>query len=800
MKKRLLRWVGAILVVLAVALVGGTVWLWLKVRGSLPDLDGQRRLAGLESAVTIERDALGVPTIRAGSRLDAARATGFLHAQDRFFQMDLMRRAGAGELAELLGPAVLPADRECRRHRLREVARLALARGPAEHRALAEAYADGVNAGLAALGAAPPEYLLLRSTPYSWLAEDSILVGYAMFFTLQESDGAGERSLGVLRELLPAEAFAFFAPIATDWDAAVDGTVLENPSMPSANVFSFESSRQESGSDDAAQAAGDLALERDVVGSNSWAVDGRYSSSGSALVANDMHLGLNVPVIWYRMRIICQPSSSAEKSLDLAGVSLPGSPLIVVGSNGHIAWSFTDAAVDSSDVVLVEVSPDDPTRYRVPQGWRTFEVHRETLRVRGGPSQTLTVTNTIWGPLVPGSAPGQVCALSWVAHFSEAVNMRLADLEQALDAATAMRLAPHCGIPVMNLVVGDRAGEIGWTLCGRLPKRVGFDGRTPVSWADGTHRWEGLLPADDYPRISSAGLERVWTANNRIAGSAAYLATGPWSVDLGARARQIRDGLLQVERAGPADMLKIQLDDRAVFLERWQRLLLATLSRPDVTNRSEVAGMLPHVERWGGRATPDSVGYALVRQFRNQAIHLVLEPVTARCLKGYPGFGYGALQVEQPVWTILEHRPTHLLNPRFATFEALLTRAAELAWRMNRGSTGGRAPRRWGELNRVLIRHPLSQGVPWLSEWLDVPPLELPGDSHMPRVQGRGFGASERLAVSPGHEADGYLHMPGGQSGHPLSPYYRAGYQAWARGEPTPFLPGAARHNLTLIP
>jgi penicillin amidase len=538
----------------------------------------------------------------------------------------------------------------------------------------------------------------------------------------------------------------------------------------------------------------------EVPGSNSWAVDGQHSTSGSALVANDMHLGLTLPVIWYRMRLVCPSASPEGQPLDLTGLSLPGSPLIVVGSNGQIAWSFTNAGLDISDVIPLDLATDDPSRYRVPGGWEAFEVQAETLRVRGGLDEMLRVTNTIWGPLMGQTAPGQPCAVRWAAQLPEAANLRLFELEQVRDTAGAIELAPHCGIPVMNFVVGDRSGQIGWTLCGRLPKRVGFDGRTPTAWASGTQRWDGFLAAEAYPKVVSPREGRLWTANNRIAGSVAYLTTGPWSADIGARARQIRDALAQVPRSGPADMLKIQLDDRALFLSRWQRLLVATLSSPGATNHPEFGAVLPQVNQWGGRATPDSVGYALVREFRTQAIALVLEPLTTRCRARDAAFGYGPLQVEQPVWTILEQQPRHLLNPRFASFDALLVQAAESAWKANRAATPDHGPLRWGERNRVSIRHPLSRAVPWLSRWLDLPPLELPGDSRMPRVQGRGFGASERLAVSPGHEAEGYLHLPGGQSGHPLSPYYQAGYEAWAQGEPTPFLPGPTQHRLTLNP
>jgi penicillin amidase len=249
-------------------------------------------------------------------------------------------------------------------------------------------------------------------------------------------------------------------------------------------------------------------------------------------------------------------------------------------------------------------------------------------------------------------------------------------------------------------------------------------------------------------------------------------------------------------------MLSIQLDDRAVFLDRWRNLLLelltpaATLSNP---RRSELRRQL---EQWGGHAEVNSVGYRLVRDYRLAVRDAVFGAITAACRRADPQFRFvSLLQSEGPLWQLVSERPIHLLDPRYPSWQALLLTVADrLLEQIDQDYGRNLARRTWGEKNTVHIRHPLSRALPLLGAWLDLPPTALPGDLDMPRVQTTINGASQRLAVSPGHEAEGYFHMPGGQSGHPLSPFYRAGHEAWLRGEPTAFLPGPARHTLALNP
>jgi penicillin amidase len=252
-------------------------------------------------------------------------------------------------------------------------------------------------------------------------------------------------------------------------------------------------------------------------------------------------------------------------------------------------------------------------------------------------------------------------------------------------------------------------------------------------------------------------------------------------------------------------MLAIQLDDRALYLARWRELLLGTLTPEAVAGsarRRELRRVIE--ESWTGRASIDSAAYRCVRGFRSTLAREVLGALTSRCRDENPSFDYfDAADWDGPLWRLVTERPPHLLDPRFASWDAALLHAADalLDELLPRDADPATlANRTWGERNMVTVSHPLSRAVPALSRWLDIPPEPLPGDGSVPRVQAPRFGASERMVVSPGREEHGIFHMPGGQSGHPLSPYYRKGHEAWARGEATAFLPGPVEHTLSLHP
>jgi penicillin G amidase len=814
--KRLGLLTSAVSVVIAIG-IAIVAWLYWRVRSSLPQLDGVAAVAGLGGEVTVERDALGVPTIRGGSQADVIRALGWLHAQERFFQMDLLRRSAAGELGEIFGKRLLTRDRATRIHGFRARAREVLARLPEHDRQLLETYVEGVNAGLTALADRPFEYILMRTDPQPWRAEDSVLVVYAKFLDLQSEQRRYEQTLMTLRDELGFEALAFFNPLIGPDDAALDGTTEPLPPIPGPRLLDL---RGDPAAPPRARRTGSVDTRRDepapIAGSNAFALAGSRTAAGAGLLASDMHLEHGVPNIWYRASLEYPAPGPAAGStpVKVTGVTLPGTPGVIVGSNGHIAWGFTNASADTTDLVVVEALPGLPSWYIAPgeREGRKMEQRKEVIRLKGSSDVTMETSWTIWGPIIGKTERGRPLALRWVAHEPDAINLQIFRLQHATEVNEAVEIARSSGMPAQNFVVADRAGNIAWTIAGRLPRRVGYDGRLPVSWAFGDRRWDGLHSPEELPALSTKpGLAgagtlptegQIWSANHRHVGGSALAKIGDGDYDRAARARQIRDGLTALERATPRDLLAVQLDTRALFLEPWHRLLMETLT-PAVTAQNRARAKLrSFAENWEGHASVDAVSYRLVREFRREVyVQVFARGIFASCVEVFPEFAWDNLNLEPAMWALLRERPDHLLNPEAATWDELLVSAVDdvIATTNKEGVTLPQA--NWGWSNRARIRHPFGNLLPeWISRRLNMPPDPLPGDTDMPRVQKPSHGASERMVVSPGREAEGIFHMPCGQSAHPMSPFYRAGHAAWVRGEPTPFLPGETKHTLRLAP
>ena len=819
MRRRLAYTLLVTLAVLLLTVVAGGLWVRSQLHASLPALDGRITLAGLGGPVSVERDPLGIPWVRGATRADVVQATGFLHAQERFFQMDLARRRAAGELAAIVGPRAVPLDRAIRIHRFRAVAREAVRVMTASDRHLLDRYTEGVNAGLRALDAAPFEYLVLRQDPEPWQPEDTFLVILSMFVTLQEDDGAYERTLATMAQVLPVGMVDFLAPRGRSWDAPIDGSVLPSAPIPGPEVYDLRSRwtgpaaletapAEEAASRridrwDALLQAWDARSARrgGAVGSNNWAIAGRLTPDGRARLANDMHLPIRVPNTWYRAALEWRGADGARRVL--AGVTLPGCPALVVGTNTYVAWGFTNTYADWSDIVRLELDPADRTRYRTPAGWKAVEYYDEVIRVAGAPDERERVAWTIWGPVLPSSSLGDALAYRWVAHDPERLATSLTPIEEARTVQEALDAANGRGVPGQNIVAVDRDGHIGWSIFGAIPRRVGLDGRLPASWADGARGWQGWLHATEYPRVIDPPSGRLWTANARVVGGDMLARLGDGSYEVGSRATIIRNRLMAREQFTDRDLLAVQLDTSADFLSRWRDLLLRTWTpearRADAV-REEAHGLLTRT--WSGRADAGSVAYRLTRMFRDEVTRRALGFLFVEVIDQDPAFDYLTIRRrEEPLWQLVTERPMHLLHRDYPSWDALLLEAADAVLVAATASDGPPLSARvWSEYSASEFRHPLSGSLPLVGRWLDMPPRALPGDLFTPRMHWRANGASERMIIAPGHEDEAIMHMPTGQSGHPLSPFYANSHEAWVEGRPTPFLPGEALHTLRLIP
>jgi len=782
---RRLRLLLALVALLLVALLASGWWL---MRGSLATLDGTQALARLSAPVAVQRDALGVVTVEARDRLDAARALGFVHAQERYFEMDLMRRSAAGELSELFGPRALEVDKRNRVHRMR--ARLAanLDAVLGEERPLLDAYVEGVNAGLATLRNKPWPYLLLRKQPARWTAVDSALVAQAMYFDLQDGQNAREYALWQMRPHLPPALYALLTHDGSSWDAPIAGRSHGDAQLPDTATVDLRRLP------DAALA---VQLPQPMeVGSNNFAVSGALTADGRALVADDMHLSLRAPNIWFRAQLRYADAQAPGGRVDVGGLTLPGLPVVIVGSNTHVAWGFTNSYGDYADWQL---SP--PCTGAAAACGITTTVER--IRVAGQADEQFRVEETRWGPVLHRNPDGSRLALRWTAHLPGALNFGLAGFARAASLDDALRVADRTGVPHQNLVIGDRSGRIAWRLLGPVPARAadctdvhGLRDALDVASAS-CAPWP--LDHAPSPQITQAPGNRLWTANARVVDDAPLARLGDGGYVLGARAQQIRNDLFARNRFSERDLLAVQLDDRSVFLKRWWQLLRDTADRSRTPTMRALADAST---RWTGRAATDDVAYRITRAWRLAVHERIANGLTApaRAALG-KHFELPPLpQLEGVAWPLVTQRPMHLLPRHYASWDALFEDAARDV-RDDLAKQGPLSERTWGERNTAAICHPLAGALPAFARPLLCMPAEpLSGDVNMPRVVGPNSGASERMVVSPGHERDGFIHMPGGQSGNPLSPYWGAGHQDWVHGRATPFLPGRTEHTLTLAP
>ena len=736
------------LVLLASCAVAAAVW-W-----SLPSRDLQARLPGLSAPVAITLDADGIPFIVAKTELDAAAALGFMHARDRMFQMELMRRAASGRLSELVGPATLRLDRTMRTLGLRRRAE-ADSLDPAT-RSLLDAYARGVNAWIDRRGRfAAPEFIVL-GTPEPWTAVDSLLWGKTMALYL-----AGNWRLELDRaSLAPRLSSDLRRALWPDWagtprpDAALAGA-----SRLAALIPAFPAP-----------------FTLPATASNEWAVDGSHSVTGAPLLAGDPHLALTFPSIWYLARI-----QTPEQTL--AGATAPGVPFLVLGHNGHVAWTFTTTGADTEDI-FVE-TPLDHGTYATPDGPMPFVTRDERIAVRGAPDDVVTVRETRHGPVLSDLDPerGPVLAVAMAslqapdtaAAGLRALN-RAATLDEAGMAATAI------SAPVQNLLVADRS-RIGLFTSGRVPLRRSGDGAVPVDGADGAHDWTGFAAGADLPRIVDPPGGRLVNANERTVppdfpvfmGSTGF---GDW------RARRIRALLDARSKHDVASFAAMQVDVGSSFAQQILPALLATTPADDAA-----AQALTLLRGWDGSMAADRPEPLLFNAWVRRFFAVMME-----------GLGLKNAPVG-PAMDVVGQA----LSPGGAALCG--GDCAPLLARSLAETTPGLGGQ-WGTVHRTAFAHPLLGRLPVIGA-LFTWSMPQPGDDSTifrgsPRtpgwesVHGPGFRGAYDLS-----DLDRSLFgIAPGQSGHPFSRDAAATLQRWHDGTPIRLgpQPDGAHGNIALMP
>lgn len=773
-------------------LVAGLGYWWLLQ--SLPILDGELKLSELSAPASIDADSHGIPLINATSRADAIRILGYVTARDRLFQMDLMRRKNAGRLAEIFGEMAVNSDIQSLTYGFNGKAKQILAKLPALHRAYLQAYAEGVNSFLKQNTTLPFEFKVLGYQPEPWQAEDCLLVVLGMFENLTAWSERSERMLSIMEGTLPAEVLAFLTPDSDPFtDDLMKYTKSLRPSQP-VPVQAMQTLLAKR-TDESIHLAS--ASSETLAGSNAWAINGSKSTDGRAILANDMHLGISVPNIWYRVEL-------KYAQVRAAGLNLPGTPFLISGSNQHIAWGATNLGGDFFDLVKLEINPDNSGQYKVDNHWQNFYERHEIIPVKGGESKSLTIRETQWGPVATQPLLGQPVAIHWVALDSEAVNVDIMDLEQSETLKQSLDIAKRSGGPQLNILLADDKGHIAWTLTGRIPRRFGGDGTVSQSWADGKTGWRDYIQPSEIPQSIDPTEGFLVSANERRFAADFPFVIGHQFAN-GYRAYRIHQRLAQNATHSEWSLFNLQQDTQTEFYDYYQQLALSVLTPEVLAQKPELTALRDYLMSWNGRADTNSFGLPVLVEFRKQLIDSVFSPFLTACKQADKDFVYNWNYVDTPLQALLYEKPIQLLPDatHYKNWEQFILAQLTISTAnvMSHHPDVALADLTWGKQNIVGHAHPFSKAMSFLSIALDMPHQPLAGcGGYCVRVTGANFGASERLVVSPNHFQDGILHMPGGQSGHPLSKNYMDQQPFWLDGLPLPFTTGESKHKLLFNP
>jgi len=771
--RKIVKWSTAILAVLAAALLGGYFWLC----SSLPVEQGEMSVPGLTAAVQIVRDRHGIPTIRAQSEQDAYFALGFVHAQDRLWQMDLARRAGAGRLSEILGERGRTTDLFVRTLGLYHLAEAEVASLDPPARAALEAYAAGINAYIGQhKGAWPIEYYLLGTRPYEWRITDSLVFGRLMALRLGNDYRDELERAQLLRELSSDQIQDLWPSYPPGWPKGATGSIAPEAKEALARIRW-----------DAIEAALPKIPLR-ASASNSWAVDGRHTANGKPILANDPHLSLEAPAVWYLARI-------EMPGLTLAGATMPALPFLILGHNDKVAWGFTSSYVDTQDLFIEHLTEAGSDHYVTPDGSLAFETRQETIKVRGKKDVTLAARSTRHGPVIsdlwkPDDRPRIASDSLDVVAFADASlrpDNRTANAFYALDhaknAGDVTAALEQFDAPPQNVIFADSDGNIGFQSVGRIPVRKRPDGLFPVPGWSGNYDWTGLIPYGELPHALNPESGRLYVANNRATnGDYPYPLSAYWPSAY--RARRIGEMLDDMTPLSIAESAGMQLNTVSLAAaDLVPRLLVA----PIQSERGRAAqSMLGH---WDGdmkRDAPEPLIYAAWLLELGQGMIASRLGKVADSIQAVDPMIIAHLLNDRPAWC--DDPTTKADETCDMEIAAALERALD---RLTKAYGPDMTRWQWGDAHRAHFHNAILGQMPILHYFAD-PEISSPGDdSTLDRGTYTGHGEDPfRHVHGPGlrtaydfADLDGALFMIApGESGNILSSHYADFAKPWRDG------------------
>lgn len=776
----MLRWLLG-LVAFLVLLAAGGVW-WFLFR-PLPQTTGALRVSGLKASVEVERDAVGIPHLRATSIEDLYLAQGYVVAQDRLWQLELLRRVARGEVAEFAGPPALQLDTDTRVLGLRAAAERAVSSLPDDQRKALEAYGRGVNAFIEGhRGNLPLEFRMLRLTPRPWTTADSLAIGLHMFRNLTTS-WRDELMKMALVERAGPERVAEILPVRSDRDYPPGATATLKALLPSP-VADFRTQIADYG-------MLSINLESDALpGSNNWVVTGAHSASGKAMLANDPHLEYSIPGIWYVMHL-------QAPGMNVAGVTLPGVPAVVIGHNERIAWGMTNVGADVQDLYREVLDPDNPRRYLVDGKWQDAQVRKEVIAVKGQRDQTVEVVETRHGPLIV-NRPGERYALRWTALEQGRYRFPFMQINQAgnwEEFTAALRGFPG---PAQNFVYADSSGNIGYYAAGLVPIRPKGDGNLPYDGNDTSSDWTGYIPFEQLPHVYNPPDGIIITANARISpDNYPYVMGTNWEAP--ERTERIHQLLDPAKKFTPEDFRRIQVDIYSGHHHRVAKAVAEAVRKvPEASPRLKQAA--DALGRWDGNARKEQFEPTLAHYARQQFLIRLLTPVLADRAELYR-WRLSSVFLDG----VLKDRPSKWLPLSAGSYDQLLAASLNDAMAVleKRFATADMAQWRWGRQMTITFGHPIGGRLPVLNRYFNIGPFELSGTGYSVKQTTLTLGPSMRMVVDFADLNAATLTLPAGQSGHPFSSHYGDQFAKWMDGSGVPLSFTAsdpARKKLVLQP
>jgi penicillin G amidase len=815
---RLLLWIAGIVVVIV------AVAIWWYVYRPLPQLDGSIVLPGLHGQVSVERDNWGVPHVRAASLEDLAEAQGYIMAQDRLWQMDLLRRAARGQLSEVLGPATVKIDKDFRVLNFGRAADVDMGMMSPEVRRVLEAYARGINEYVQQHATRLPiEFTLLDYKPQPWQPTDSlVIVGY-MYRTLTDTR---EEEMG--RAVVTEKVGEELAKDLYSQEASMDHFVVGDSNTakdPRATAHSNNENENDEDDDNDMQPTGVLKTKqegssapfsaggtdlrsvfaeavknwlgesqrqiRHSLGSNNWVVSGERTASGRPLLANDTHLDLTLPSIWYEVHV-------TAPGWNVKGFALPGGPLVVIGHNDRIAWGFTNNGADVLDLYIETFNPANPDEYRVNGTWKKADVYDEVIKVKGAPDEHLRLVVTRHGPVVRQEGD-KGYAMRWTPLEPGALCNSYNWLGKAQNWSEFREIMKGIWGPGQNVVYADVDGNIGYILGAHVPVRKKGHGEVPVPGDTDDYEWTGYIPFEQLPQVFNPESEMIVTANARVVGPnyKPYL-TDHWEEPY--RTARIYDLLHDKTGLRPEDMLKIETDIYSyphVFLAG--QLAAAAKVTPPKDPRAQK--LIEEAKNWNGMAEANSSVVSFLDVTLDRTRDLILEPRLGEVTKDYHWRWVAFLQ------RVLTERPARWLPPDYKSYDELLSAAADQAVKRLEEKTNDADPDNWEwkRFNYLDMLHPIGrEGI--LKKLLSITNQPQSGTLWSPRAAARHTGPSERFVANLADWDQSIMLITGGESGQAGSEHYRDQFHYWFEGKAIyePFSDAAEakvkRHTLTLKP